>query len=83
MPPPDPKVEHGRARRQVDERGRIAAAERRGHGVVGSSCVSASEYRFEVIGSPQPQAVVRSSLVASIRVVTALAMAPYFSRTAC
>src|SRR5256885_113217 len=49
----------------------------------GRPLVSASEYKLEVIGSPQPHAAgpQQSALVEAV--VTAVAMAPYLSRTAC
>src|SRR5204863_527053 len=49
----------------------------------GRSIVSASEYRFDVIGSPQPQAVGPQQPVLADEVATDAAIAPYFSRTAC
>ena len=49
----------------------------------GRPLVSASEYRFDVMGSPQPQAVVPQQPVVVDAFVTDAAIAPYFSRTAC
>src|SRR5579859_1443561 len=49
----------------------------------GSPLVSASEYKSDVIGSPHPQAVGPQQPVGVDALLTALAMAPYFSRTAC
>src|SRR6185503_11562524 len=49
----------------------------------GRPLVSASEYRLEVIGSPQPHAVGPQHPVLAEALVTEVAMAPYFSRTAC
>src|SRR5512142_3439328 len=51
----------------------------------GSALVSASEYRSDVIGSPPPQGVGPQQpfvVDALDALLTALAMAPYFSRTA-
>src|SRR5262249_4257976 len=45
----------------------------------GNPCVSSVEYKFDVIGSPQPQ---DDGPVADDS-VTAAAIAPYFSRTTC
>ena len=49
----------------------------------GRPVVSASEYRLEVIGSPQPQPVCPQQPLLVDAFVTEEAMAPYFSRTAC
>ncbi len=49
----------------------------------GRPLVSASEYRLEVIGSPPPQAVGPQQPVFVDAFATEVAMAPYFSRTAC
>src|SRR5436309_4467515 len=49
----------------------------------GRPLVSASEYRFDVIGSPQPHAVGPQQPVLIDPFLTESAMAPYFSRTAC
>src|SRR6185503_14236339 len=49
----------------------------------GSPLVSASEYRLDVIGSPQPQGDGPQHPGLLDFFVTAVAMAPYLSRTAC
>jgi hypothetical protein len=48
----------------------------------GNSCVSSAEYKLELIGSPQHDEGPQQPPVAD-DFVTAAAIAPYFSRTAC
>src|ERR1700730_18113003 len=83
MPPPDPRSSTvwpgSRASRAVgfpQPSDAVTAS-------AGSPLVSASEYRLDVIGSPQPQAVPLQQPVCADAFATDVAIAPYFSRTAC
>src|SRR6266487_728667 len=83
IPPPDPRS------RTVWPGSRVSRAvglPQRSDAVTASAgrpLVSASEYRFDVIGSPQPHAVGPQQPVLVEAFLTESAMAPYFSRTAC
>src|SRR5580704_19786395 len=83
MPPPDPRSSTvwpgsraSRAEGLPQPSDAVTAS-------AGRPLVSASEYRFDVIGSPQPQAVGPQQPGFVDAFVTEAAMAPYFSRTAC
>src|SRR5437762_3716772 len=83
MPPPDPRSSTvcpgSSARRAVGLPHPSDAVT----APAGKSVVSPSEYRLDVMGSPQAQAVGPQHPVLVEALVTDVAMAPYFSRTAC
>src|SRR5205809_6504101 len=83
MPPPDPRSRTVWPGSRASNAVGLPQPSEAVTASAGRPLVSASEYRFDVIGSPQPHAVgpQHSVLVEAFR--TDSAIAPYFSFTAC
>src|SRR6266576_2668748 len=83
IPPPDPRSRTVWPGSRVSRAVGLPQPSDAATASAGRPLVSASEYRFDVIGSPQPHPVGPQQPVLIDPFLTESAMAPYFSRTAC